>query len=88
MEINEASQIIRLLNDNFDSHDFIRELYVHMPSVYGVFLVRHNNVNTAHAEISNFLRFYSNDLEICEMGKVVSLNIFGKPSECAQWGKL
>lgn len=88
MEINEASQIIRSLKDNFDSHDFIRELYIHMPSVYGTFLVKHNNVNTAHAEISNYLRMNSSELEICEMDKVISPNIFGNQSECTQWRKM
>lgn len=88
MDINEAQEIIRSLNDHFDSHDFIMELYMHLPAVYGSFLVEHNNINTAHAEISNFLRYNSTDLNIIELDKVMSPNIFGKFTECAAWAKL
>lgn len=88
MDINDAREIIRTLNDHFDSHDFIVELYMHMPAVYGSLLVEHNNINTAHAEISNFLRYNSKDLDIIELDKVMSPNIFGKPTECAAWTKL
>lgn len=88
MDINEAKQIILSLKDHFDSHDFIVKLYMNMPAVYGSFLVEHNSVNTAHAEISNFLRYNSKDLGICELNKVISTNIFGKPTECAAWAKL
>lgn len=59
-----------------------------MPRVYGEFLVEHNNIKTAHAEISNFLRYNSERLGIIELDKVVSSNILGKPSECASWRKV
>lgn len=88
MNTSEANQIIDSLDDYFDSHDFILALYMQLPAVYGSFLVEHNNVNTAHAEISNFLRYNSKDLGICELDKVTSPNIYGKPTECAAWAKL
>lgn len=88
MDINEAKQIILSLKDHFDSHDFIVKLYMNMPAVFGSFLVEHNSVNTAHAEISNFLRLNSKDLEILELDKVRSINIFGNISECASWRKI
>ncbi|MGM9814720.1 MAG: hypothetical protein ACI3ZX_01230 [Candidatus Aphodosoma sp.] len=88
MAIEEFIQIIDLLQDSFDSHAFICEYIIHFPTPYGKLLIKHNNVTTAHAEIANFLRNYSNELNIYKTGDSESADIFGKITPCAKWQKI
>ena len=50
-------------------------------------LIKHNNVNLAHAEIANFLRTNANILNIHRIGDTESNDIFGNKAGCAKWGK-
>ncbi|MGM9844491.1 MAG: hypothetical protein ACI30S_09750 [Muribaculaceae bacterium] len=88
MDIEEFKQIIDLLQDTFDSHAFICEYINRFPTSYGKLLIKHNNVTTAHAEIANFLRNNSNELNIYKSGDTVSADIFGKITPCAKWQRI
>ncbi len=81
----QAEVIIKVLDREFDSHDFICEYIYRFPSSYGELLIKHNNVNSAHAEIANFLRYNSSVLNICKIGEMESADIFGTPTICALW---
>ena len=87
MNIEETLIILSVLDDNFDSHDFIREYINRLPSSYGELLIKHNNVNLAHAEIANFLRTNANILNIHRIGATESNDIFGNKAGCAKWEK-
>lgn len=89
MNINEAQQIVDLMRNRFDSHDFICEYINHFPRSYGQLLVDIDNVNTAHGHIAIFL---SDNAEELHLRKIIlqsykSRNIFGNLSHCAQWEK-
>lgn len=45
MTIAEASDIRDILNDTFDSHDFISEYISRFPSSYGELLIKHNSAH-------------------------------------------
>lgn len=84
----EVKMVVNMMDDSFDSHAFILKLLEKRPAVYGQLLIKHNNVTTAHAKISNFLRYYAKELGIKEEeNKVESKDIFGITKPCAQWGK-
>lgn len=84
----DAQTVIRKMPCKFDSHDFILKFIFEYPAVYGGLLIKHKNVTTAHAEISNFLRNYSTSLRIKEKGKIESEDIFKFIRPCAQWEKM
>ena len=80
--------VVDMMESNFDSHAFILRLLRESPSVYGQLLIKHNNVTTAHAEISNFLRNNAKVLHIKEEEhESESVGIFGIVNSCAQWQK-
>jgi len=78
--------VVDMMESNFDSHAFILRLLRESPSVYGQLLIKHNNVTTAHAEISNFLRNLAKELGIKEKEhESESVDIFGIINPCALW---
>ena len=85
---DEIKIVVDMMDNNFDSHAFILKLLEEYPAVYGQLLIKHNNVTTAHAEISNFLRNHAMGLGIKEKeNKAESKDIFGSTKPCAQWEK-
>lgn len=88
MTIDEAISICDLLADVFDSHDFIREYIYQFPYSYGELLMKHNNVTTAHAEIANFLRNNSAELNIRKAGESETEDLFRHMVKCAIWKKI
>ena len=88
LTINNVKNLVDEMDNSFDSHAFILKLLERLPSVYGQLLIKHDNVTTAHAEISNFLRNNATDLHIKEEErKSESMDIFGIVNPCAQWQK-
>lgn len=87
-EKGRIEMVVKIMDNSFDSHAFILKLLEKFPSVYGQLLIKHDNVTTAHAEISNFLRNNATDLHIKEEErKSESMDIFGIVNPCAQWQK-
>ena len=79
--------IVKDMNDEFDSHDFIKEFIWRHPKDYGELLIKHENVTRAHAEISNFLLNHANSLGIKKTKEDGSDDIFGHVTPCAEWKK-
>lgn len=88
MNIQQCTTVIGNLQNDFDSHDFILKFLEKYPAEYGKLLIKHSSVNTAHAEIGDFLLKNSGNLNIEYKGKHESLNIFRNMSPCAQWNKV
>lgn len=92
--MGEIADIIRdKLDNKFDSHEFIMALLKELPKVYGEFLIKHNNVARADAEISRWLSANTSELKIERIlspssEAYVSKNILGNESSCAQWRKI
>ena len=83
-----VQETIGLMPQNFDSHDFIRKFIWEYPKIYGGLLIKHENVTTAHAEISNYLRYNASKLGIKELDeKTESEDIFKTKRPCAKWEK-
>ena len=83
-----VQEILSLMPQNFDSHDFIRKFIWECPKVYGELLIKYENVSTAHAEISNYLRYNASKLGIKELDeKTESEDIFKTKRPCANWEK-
>lgn len=88
LQLLEVQEIIELMPNGFDSHDFIRKFIWKCPEIYGRLLIKHANVTTAHAEISNYLRCHTSELGINELPeKVESEDILRIIRPCAQWEK-
>ena len=94
MEISVIKAVIDTMPQEFDSHDFIRKLIWEAPQTYGELLVKHENVTTAHAEISKYLLNYSGELGIEKatidnekLKERMSADIFGNIVPCAMWNK-
>ncbi len=87
MDEKTAKAIVADMNDEFDSHDFIKEFIWHHPKDYGELLIKHENVTRTHAEISNFLLNHANSLGIAKTREDVSDDIFGHVTPCAKWRK-
>ena len=60
------------------------ELY---PKEYGEMLVNHENVASAHGEISSYLSKNAHDLNIKKIGSIRTLNVFLRASSNALWSK-
>ena len=86
--ISNVQETIFKMKQFFDSHDFIRQFIWDCPKVYGNLLIKHGNVTTAHAEISNFLKNYASSLGIIENGDNESEDLFKNIKPCAQWEKM
>ena len=86
--LHAFGEVVKLLPEEFDSHEFIREFIFNCPQPYGRLLIKHNNVSTAHGEIANILRNNSCRLNIEQSGyKVYSNDIFGRQALNALWHK-
>jgi hypothetical protein len=88
MNIQEIKEIVDALEKEFDSHAFIRKYMEKFPQSYGELLMKHGNVTTAHAEISNCLRNNTTSLGIKKNGSVRSLDVFLKMTSNALWSKV
>ena len=83
-----AKDIINTIKTKyFDSHVFILKLKNDYPNYYDSILASHKGkINTADGEIAKFLSDNSVQLGIVQInGKILSINILGKPSENALW---
>jgi len=92
MDIKEFEIVKENVNapeNEFDSHAFIREFIKRYPQSYGALLIKHKNVNTANAEIANFLRRNDGDLHIIKAEEdVISKDILGYDVPNALWRKI
>lgn len=89
MNLQDVKTTIEQLESEFDSHDFIRKFIFMNPTAYGSMLVKHDNVATAHGEISNYLKDNQVSLHIQqEIGESYSLDILGNKTYCAKWRKV
>lgn len=86
-KLNAFRQTVDALGNEFDSHDFIRKLIEKHHVLYAVFLIRHRNVNTAHAEIARYLGKKATTLKIHGSGERKSEDIFGNETSCTLWKK-
>ena len=82
-----ATAVIKKLGKNFDSHAFIRKFMELYPKEYGEMLVSHENVASAHGEISSYLSKNARDLNIKKIGSIHTLNVFLRASSNALWSK-
>lgn len=88
MEFAVAIEIIDSLGHEFDSHDFIKGYISKFASLYGHLLIKHDNVNTAHGEIANFLKAHASELHIIQLQRPsFTPNIFNNIRECESWQK-
>ena len=91
MDIKIALEVIKHLNKEFNSHDFIFKLLELYPKVYGQYLLNHGYVNSADGEISSFLARHDsehdNALKIKRTGDAPSENILRNITVCATWSK-
>lgn len=89
MTIEEAREIVFIMDNDFDSHAFIRKYIYSYPQQYGHLLIKHNNVATAHGEIATFLQNNTAVLNInIDTNKVYSPDIFGINRKNAFWHKI
>lgn len=87
MEKNEVISVLNTLDNEFDSHDFIREFLHYFPASYGQMLIKYEDVKKVNSQIAIYLSSHSAELGIQNVGKVVSITFFNKPDECAKWEK-
>lgn len=81
------SSIVEDMNNEFDSHDFIKEFIWRHPAIYGQLLVKYDNVRIAHNQIGKFLLNHADVLEIEKVGDSGTDDIFGHVNSCAKWKK-
>lgn len=74
--------------DNFDSHDFIKELMLRNRILYEEMVKKCGSVASAHGIISIFLLNHARALGIEKNGKILSENVNGKIRLCANWNKI
>lgn len=89
MELEQVKEVIKMMPESFDSHEFIKKFIKEKPSLYGHMLIERDNVTTVHSEIANFLRNYADGLRIEKVpnGKM-SDSIFGNEVPNACWRKI
>jgi hypothetical protein len=90
LNLSDVQVVIDSIEDvRFDSHDFIREYISKFASSYGLLLIKHGNVNTAHGEIANFLKANASELHIIQLQQPsFTPNIFNNTTECESWQKV
>lgn len=82
-------EVIALMPQTFDAHDFILTFVSHHPiSYFSILRNAGERVFQANALISNHLKNKSAEFEIEYLGKVTSLDIYQNPAECALFHKL
>lgn len=87
MDIKIASEVIKKLNKEFSSHDFIFKLLEMYPKEYGQYLLDYGYVNSADGAISIFLVNHVKALKIKKTGNAPSENILRNITDCATWSK-
>lgn len=88
MILEEVRTVVDEMDEKFDSHEFIKAYILRFTKAYGSLLVKHENVTTAHAEISNYLRNHADELGIEKVGaEKISKDIFGNDAPNAEWRK-
>lgn len=89
MTIEDVQPIIdEGMSDNFDSHDFIRELMLRNRNLYEDMIEKCGSVASANGIISIFLLNHASALGIVKNGEIKSENINGKITLCAKWRKI
>ena len=80
----------QILEQNFDSHRFIRCFAKNYEIEYVFLLSKYQNKPfwNVHMQIANFLSKNAGDLNIKKSGKVQSANIFGNIVENENWIKV
>ena len=83
-----AGDIIRKLDDKFDSHDFIKKLIKYREHGYIARLSGYATFKNFHSQIGRYLKENSCILNIKSDGKNRSINIKGYNSENEKWKKV
>lgn len=87
--LSSFRQIIAIMPNHFDAHDFILKLI--QINTFEYFSIIHHydeSIALTHAHISNFLVGHEKELSIHFTGKRISLDVFQNPTECAVFEKL
>ncbi|MBR4995709.1 MAG: hypothetical protein IKY82_06575 [Alistipes sp.] len=88
MSILEVKEIIRVMNRQFDAHDFILKFIQVYTHSYFQLLDRNNrDIRLVDAYIGSFLQAKAGELGISEIGKVISKNIMSNETKCMLWEK-
>ncbi len=77
-----------MLNDTFDSHEFIRRFAKRFESAYNGFLGNYNSHRTVHAQLALNLLRNTEFLGIQKNGEVWSESVFGFVVPNKEWVKL
>ena len=81
-------EIVFLMPQEFDAHDFILQLIHQAPiSYFSILRTTESNVALANAQISNYLKNNAGFYSLTFTGKAESLDIFQEVSECATFKK-
>jgi len=82
--------IINIPNEEFDSHEFIRNFAKRFERDYVEFLssYRLEPFRIVHAQIGSFLSEHQRLLNIRDIGSAISSNIFGIESSNEKWIKV
>ncbi len=87
MSINEAKEVIKLLPNEFDSHDFFQQYVLCYTWSYLLLLKDAKSVKQLHMGIGDFLKDNAAILSIEKVDERRTINIFGNMIKCALWNK-
>ncbi|MDE6696576.1 MAG: hypothetical protein K2K25_06825 [Muribaculaceae bacterium] len=83
--LSEAQSVIAQLDDEFDSHEFIKKYMILYTKSYAEMLLKFKTFATTHGHIAIELKRMSKLLKINAVGKKVSPDIFNEMTECELW---
>ena len=84
--IEQAQTIVEQMGNYFDSHDFIYAYIIEYPEAYLEILRSFGSVERANGRIAAFLQEKQGKyLSIQQLGKVRSMNVFGRETLCEHW---
>lgn len=86
--VSEAQSVIAMLDDKFDSHEFIKRYMILYTKSYAEMLLKFKTFSTTHGNIAIELKRISKLLKINAVGKRVSLDIFNEMTECELWSNM
>ncbi|MBR0195041.1 MAG: hypothetical protein IJQ32_02195 [Paludibacteraceae bacterium] len=87
--IDEARQIVSMMKDEFDSHDFILVYACAYTLSYLNILWEYNgDARIADGQIAKRVSLWSTRLSLSKGVKTISMNIKGYKSECTKWTKV
>lgn len=89
--IDAVRAVIDEMDDEFDSHDFIKNFSREIELDYVYLLATAGTATpfqTVHSQIGMFLINNENNLNIRNVERVNSENIFGNVTPCALWEKI